>query len=510
MPRSPEAAPIAAHRFITPTRTHADAGRAAPTAAASPPPRLALHRLRNGPVQQAAPRQPVRGGSINARINHLFERVRQQERGLHVAPPEVTACTRLPVPTGATAQFVRVGNNAVDCLIKLLGTPGAGRVAIINPADSRHRGGGLGVEWFNHQRMPAEEALCVLGRGAKASLDVATGYPLGLEHAGERQLYSPGVQLRHDRSVLHALCDVRGTPGERLEAQRDLLLGASFAAPSSTGSSYDMISIAALDRRGQPDFDAKALYAGMLRQFAHAMANAARHEVDTFILLLPGSGLFSRTSRAQDAAVDPLYQHALACAAVDAVRLFSKGLQRVVIPSHGPALDALIDAYSKQPLHLAQAVVPGGPRRSPPPAGAPAPQPRPVPRMSPVQVNGHAQPRAPVVALKMPVTPRQMGGLAYQVRPENLARNPRAAVTQALKPLIGDGSKVTLRRVHGVPAPAQGSQPYWFIRRDPDPTIGRALVSVQVAPGQRQVFEVVYSPRALPQLAAMAARAPTG
>lgn len=103
-----------------------------------------------------------------------------------------------------------------------------------------------------------------------------------------------------------------------------------------------------------------------------------------------------------------------------------------------------------------------------------------------------------------------MGGLAYQVRPENLARNPRAAVTQALKPLIGDGSKVTLRRVHGVPAPAQGSQPYWFIRRDPDPTIGRALVSVQVAPGQRQVFEVVYSPRALPQLAAMAARAPTG
>lgn len=501
MPLYPQAAPIAAHRFITPTRAHADAGKAAPAAAAPPPPRLALDRLRNGPVSQSAPREPVRGDSINARINALFARVREQERGLHVAPPELTGCTQLPVPTGATAQFARVGNNAVDCLIKLLDTPGAGRVAIINPADSRHRGGGLGVDWFNHQRMPAEEALCVLGRGAKASLDAATGYPLGLEHAGERQLYSPGVQLRHDRSVLQALCDVRGTPGKRLEAQRDLLLGASFATPSSTGPSYDMISIAALDRRGQPDFDAKSLYAGMLRQFAHAMANAARHEVDTFILLLPGSGLFSQTSRAQDAAVDPLYQHALACAAVDAVRLFSKGLQRVVIPSHGPALDALIDAYREQPLHLAQAVEPGGPRRSP----------RPGPRMSPVQVKAHAQPRAPVVELKMPVTlPRQMGGLGYQVRPENLALNPRAAVARALKPLIGDGSKVTLRRVHGVPAPTRGSQPYWIIRRDPDPTVGRALVSVQVAPGQRQVFEAVYSPRALPQLAAMAARAPTG
>jgi len=500
MLRSTQAEPNPAHRFITSPRAPAARGNADAREAAPVSPRLALNGLRNGQAPRA-PRDAAGGESINARINDLFARVRQQERGLDVSPPKVTSCIAFPPRTdanGAMARVVRSPDNAVDCLVRLLDTPLAGRVAIINPADSRHRGGGLGVDTFRHQRMPAEETLCVLGRGAKASLDAATGYPLGPDKVGQRQLYSAGLQMRYDRAVLQALCDVSGTPGARLEAQRDLLLDASFATPSRNAPRYDMISIAALDRRDQPQIDAKALYTGMLRQFAHAMVNAKEHKVETFILALPGSGLFSRTSRRHDAPADPLYQHVLARAAVDAIRLFSRGLQRVVIPSHGKELDALIELYRKQPVRV-----------PPPAAAAPAAPPRPGPRMPPVPAQRHAQPRAPFFRLSRPAQlPRSMGGLQYQVERENLSQQLHPAVARALQSLIGDGSKVTLRRVHGVPVPTQGRQPYWFLCRDPDPNAGRALVSVQVSPRQRQVFEVVFSRQALPQLASRVARAP--
>jgi len=102
---------------------------------------------------------------------------------------------------------------------------------------------------------------------------------------------------------------------------------------------------------------------------------------------------------------------------------------------------------------------------------------------------------------------RQMGSWNYTVEPENLALNPDSAVSQVLGTLIRDSSKITLRRVHGVEAPEEGNRAYWFINRDQNPKVGRALVSVQVASDTREVYEAVFS-RSLARFAQRASNAP--
>lgn len=420
-------------------------------------------RLGNGPMPQKKP-------TINDGINDLFKRVCQQEAQLKVAPATVTACASLPPPTGAAASVVQVKDNAVDVLLVSAASPAPGRAAIINAADARHRGGGVGVVGvvgaghFPHENMLLEETLCVQALGAKASMDgAAHGYPLGIEGAKQNQLYITNLQFRHDPSVLHALRHVEGSPRERLAKQRDLLLAAKFSEKPDSSTRWDMVCIAAPDRRKAPDFNKDRMRVEMLAQLGQAMIDARKKGVRTFIMSLPGSALFARTSRAPDAKAHPDHLDALAAAAADATRLYGHGLE-VVIPSHGQQLNDLVKH------HLAH--------------------PTPVPSLAPMKS-------------------RTMGGSAYTIEPENLAKDSDSKAAKVLRPLIGDGSKASLHRVRGIPAPSEGEQPYWIIGRDPDPRVGRALVSIQTGDNkhQRQVYELVFSIGALPHLADLARKA---
>lgn len=417
----------------------------------------ALGRLGNGAMP---PKKPT----INDGINDLFKRVCQQEARLKMAPAAVTACTSLPPPTGAAASVVQVKDNAVDVLLVSAASPEAGPVAAIDPADSRHRGGGLALDHFPYENIPLEEMYCSLGLGGKASMDgAAHAYPLGIEGKDQNQLYINNLQFRHDPSVLHALRHIEGSPRERLAKQRDLLLGAKFSEKPDRSTRWDMVCIAAPDRRKAPDFNKERMRVEMLAQFANAMIKAKEKGVRTFIMSLPGSALFAKTSRAPDAKANPDHLDALAAAAVDATRMYGHGL-KVVIPSHGQQLDERVRH------HLAH--------------------PTPVPTLAPLKS-------------------RTMGGLAYTIEPENLATGSDSEAAKVLRPLIGDGSKASLHRVRGIPAPSKGEQPYWFIGRDPDPRVGRALVSIQTGDTkhQRQVYALVFSLRALPKVAELVSKA---
>lgn len=104
--------------------------------------------------------------------------------------------------------------------------------------------------------------------------------------------------------------------------------------------------------------------------------------------------------------------------------------------------------------------------------------------------------------------PSQMGAVHYSVQQTNLSRDPDSAVSRVMGSLIGDGSKVTLRRVHGIPSPTESTKAIEFLGRDPDRKLGRALVSVRVAHDAREVYEVVFSRFALPELAQRVAQTP--
>lgn len=415
---------------------------------------------------------------LNSRINALFAQVRAQEKGLQhaIGAATVTSCKTLPVATGhADAKVVHEKGNPLDCVVKYVTSPASGKVVVFNPADSTHRAGGLDVPHFNHSSVPLEEALAVIGAGMKASLDqVQGGYPLGQEHAAENQLYTRGIALRHSAAQLAALTAVQGSGRDRLNAQRDLLLALGAPVPQPNAPRFDMVSIAAVDRRDKPHLDANALESGLRRQLAHGLENAKSAGAKTVVMPLPGSGLFARFSRQPGAKPDPKYLDALARATAWAIKTHGKGLQ-IVLPSHGFDLDQRIAHHLSafKPAAMAAA--------------------KPVPTASPTAT----------------LSKRRMGNTFYFME---AARHPLSAhspVVKALGPLLGDGSKVSVHRVHGLQAPSAGSQRYWFLGRDPDPTRDRALVSIQVSPQRREVFEVTFSRAALPALAQKVRLAPT-
>jgi len=420
---------------------------------------------------------------INKAINLRFEEVRRQEARLNVPAAEITQCTQLPAPTGHPNCLEQTRKSVLRYLIEAVQADRKKTVGIINPGDAWYKGGGLGVGTFKHQSVPLEETLCVAGHGGFKSLqEVVGGYPLGPGYPCERQLYSTNVHFRFGRDTLKQLCDVTGDAREQINAQRDLLLNAPFAASPGDSPAWHLVTVVAPDNRNSPGFDARVLYTSMLRQFAHALVNGQKHGVKTFLMMLPGSGLFAKTSKEPGAKAEPRYQQALACAAVDAVRYFGKGLH-VVIPSHGEALDTLIEQY--QTMH----VVPEG-------VGA---------RYNGKELAPSAitPPQSKPEELRM----REMCGLRYGTAPTNFAKERQSYVASVLAPLIRDFSKVSIHRVYGVQPPVQGSQNYWFIRREEG--VGRALVCIMKADKTREVYEVVFSRTALPELNAKVELAPT-
>jgi len=427
------------------------------------------------------PEVPTTNDLINAR----FEELRQQEIRLKVPAAGITDCTALPAPTDRPNSLHHSSRSVLKCMIEAVLSNPEGTVAIINPGDPWYPGGGVVVDHFKHQNLPFEETLCLLGEGAFKSLHAGRrAYPLGPGYPCERQLYSSNVRFRFNRHTLQQLCDVTGSPRQKLEAQRDLLVKAPLAASPGDSPAWHMVTVVAPDNRNSPGFDGDALYTGMLRQFAHALVNGQKHGVRTYLLMLSGSGLFAKTSSEPDARAYPPYQQALACAAVDAVRYFGKGMD-VVIPSHGEQIDKLIHLYETQ------ATVPDA-----------------------VTSRYQGTPLKPSVTMPPLSNPeelrmRRMCGLRYGTTSKNFALDRNSGVAKALAPLIRDFRKVSIHRVYGVQPPVEGRQAYWFIRHDGDPNADRALVSIMNPDGSREVFEVVYSGTALPELAAKAKLAPS-
>ncbi|GEM_PF-1473105 len=496
--------------------------------------KLPFKTVFNGPAAKSIAHAPVTQ-SLNARINQLFGQVRQQEKSLQdsVAPAQVTSCKQLPAATGqSAAQIIRDNCNPLDCVIKHVNSTTSGKVVVFNPADSRNIAGGLGVGQFKHSSIPFEETLALVGTGMKASLDQAKGgYPLGQEYAAQNQLYSRGIALRHNTQQLAQLAAVQGSGRARLDAQRDLML--SFGAPTAAASAprFDMVSIAGFDRRDKLKVDMVEVANGLHRQLAQGFESAKRAGARTVVLPLPGTGLFSKFSKQPGSKQDPAYLQAIAYATARAIHSHGKDL-RIIIPSHGAALDGLL---SQQLAAVKVAPTP------------PAPQPAHNQQVS----NSHYAPTASIAPSVKPVAPKgseqyhvskslqtalpvssnppssmapakgqvfpvgsapkavkpgilqlgRMGEVRYFREPGKVQLNDASPVRGALGALLGDGSKVSVHRVHGLQAPTAGSQRYWFIGRDPDPTKGRALVSVQVSPYRREVFEVTFNRAALPDLA---------
>jgi len=456
-----------------------------------------VHGAPAPPVRPAHPTSPLNG------INSLFGNVRQQEQALqeHVAAATVTSCQALPEPTGhAPATVVQDRGNPLDCVIKYVTHSAAGKVVVFNPADSTHRAGGLGVDHFRHASIPLEETLAVVGAGMKASLDqVRGGYPLGQEHAAQNQLYSRDITLRHSDKQLAALLAVKGSSSrDRLNQQRDLLLKFGVPTPLPENARFDMVSIAAVDRRGKGAFDASALESGLRRQLAHGLENAKSAGARTVVMPLPGSGLFARFTHKPDARQDPDYLAAMVRAAVWAIRTYGNDL-RIVLPSHGAGLDTLIASALATPQSvqgaaakpLPGAVVPANLKL----AGHGA--------IKPVGMFKQGQSARVQASARLPaaLVKKRMGNTDYFVEKAKQDLHSHSPVKKALGELLGDGSKVSVHRVHGVPVSAAGSQPYWFIGRDRVPGTGRALVSIEVSSGRREVFEVTFSRASLPALA---------
>lgn len=443
---------------------------------------------------------------LNTSINALFTNVRAQEKGLQhaIGAATVTSCKALPPPTGHTAAvLVQESANAVDCVIRYVTDPNAGKVVVFNPADSHHRAGGLGVAHFKHSSIPLEETLAVLGAGMKASLDQVSkgGYPLGQEHAAQNQLYSHGIRLRHTAAQLTALTAVKGSGRDRLNAQRDLLLAMGAPAPVSNARTFGMVSIAAVDRRGKTHIDTTALENGLRRQLAHGLEKAKSVGARTVVMPLPGSGLFARFSNRSDAKQDPAYLDAVASAAAWAIATYGKDL-RIVLPSHGTDLDQRVAKHLskwKSPAAAGAAQIAPTSAAVSKAVSHAAIKPQAAMKHAHVTHGSHAKTSASVPSTGT-LAKRRMGNTFYYMQAAKHDLDSHSPVAHALGALLGDGSKVTVHRVPGIQVPTGGSQPYWFIGRDPDPTKGRALVSIQVSPHKREVFELTFSRAALPDL----------
>ncbi len=295
---------------------------------------------------------------MKAKINALFSCIRVYESMLsNVRAAETVSCKYPPLPSGESKPtLLSFHGNAVDCLVKTMADPDSGKVCIVNPAHHKHRGGGVGVSRFMYPNIPLEETLVVVGAGLKASLDKADGYPLGSATAQCNQLYSRGIQLRYSPDQLDQLAKAPGQGSGRIAAQRDLLL--SFQVSSDPRArEYDVVSIAAPDRRDNNTLTAEKVEGEMSLQFARALAKATSEKVDTFILPLPGSGLYARFFRHGSTEQDPAYLGAVARAAAWALKNHG-GHLKVIIPSHGPQLDELLrSAMAAHGLRFANAPV---------------------------------------------------------------------------------------------------------------------------------------------------------
>lgn len=393
----------------------------------------------NGGVR--APQSPV---NDNLRINQLFEAVREQERkgAASIAPARAISCTQLPSPTAEASQITIDPGNPLDCT--LIYSHMQRKVAVVNTADSMRQGGGLGVPKFSHSTMPWEETLCVAAYGAKQSLDAAAQeYPIGQQHPGELQLYSSGLKLRHNNQQYADLYNVREGGPARIAAQREILLRHGCPLPQGDAPTIDMISIAAPDRRKMHSLDVTSLYQGMMRQLAHAMLAAKRNGADTFILALPGAGIFSGG--------DSGYVRTIAHAAIDAARQYGSGME-VVIPANGREMSMLLSDYQTQ-CQQGQGAQTGG---------------------------------APVPHIKA----RSMGAARYTTVGDKL--KPDSPVFRKFGKLLGDGSKASLHLTN-LHSQYAGKQSFEILGRAPDGT-GRALVSIDEGTGKHGVYELTFGP----------------
>ena len=101
--------------------------------------------------------------------------------------------------------------------------------------------------------------------------------------------------------------------------------------------------------------------------------------------------------------------------------------------------------------------------------------------------------------------PKTMGQKSYTRETARLSQAEMLALPQALRSQLGDYTRVSLHRVADIKAPSGGSQPFWIIGHDRAKP-GKALISIEVAAGQREVFEMTYSTNVLTTLAQLVAR----
>lgn len=101
--------------------------------------------------------------------------------------------------------------------------------------------------------------------------------------------------------------------------------------------------------------------------------------------------------------------------------------------------------------------------------------------------------------------PKTMGNKSYTRETARMSQAEMRTLPQALRSHLNDYTKVSLHRVADIKAPRGGSQPFWILGHDrADPS--KALISIELASGQREVFEMTYSTAVLTTLAQMVGR----
>jgi hypothetical protein len=496
--------------LFTRISNHRISPREAPAASANSSAR-ALTALHNGQMPRAAGQA---ASGMNASIRQFIDKVRLDEAGLKYASPAfAVSCVKLPTQTGAAASVTQTQDNAVDCLLKASTITALHPIAFFSAADSQHIGGAMDerVE-FKHSKLLQEETGCALVRGSIAALNgAAASYPLGQQTPMQHQLYARGLTFRHAPAIREALSQVAGSGDARIQAQLDILLKSSFCPSNTQGPRVDMISISGVDRRGLAQLDAVGLYEGTLRQLSHALVTAKQQGIKTVVMTLPGSGIFARFSRAPQAEQDPQYLDIIACAAADAVTYFGSGLT-ILVPTHGTRLDFSFSQYRDVSLlglvpqgldyRLGlQLASPGDAKlqaallRLTGTASVPVSSTHQVPDLGTVAPSSGALPAEQL-------EPRKLGDVAYHVERTNQATLPDSPVSNVLERLIGAGKGMTLRLAHGVDDNTPINAPVCTVlKRDPDPTVGKALLSVRVGANERVVCEAVYSRNVQPAFA---------
>jgi len=311
------------------------------------------------------------------RINRVFDIVRRQEANLcQIVPgkPDLTGASAWHIDIARTQERYHlpeqlnrsrkdpVFSERTALLCTYEATKGAlpGQVLVVNPADSRLIGGGVGQSSFKHGTLPLEETFVCAFRGLLAGLEEQKAcYPLNPLHAdldrdegSFKQIYC-NVDFRHDANFRdRALArTVNDTARQEIDRTVKLLLQSfETEAPYSTdagGAPFLVASVAGHDCRDARDITPTDVGELVYAHYAHIFTEASKRGCTTVIAVQPTTGIFAQRTRVPGATPDGEVLAAVANAARRAHADYAGSLT-VIYPNHGQRfMQCLKEAFGK-------------------------------------------------------------------------------------------------------------------------------------------------------------------